>query len=44
LQFAPANATAKIAKEYVFSDAKKQVEQKKPAYNNAHKKLLNPTK
>ncbi|MFZ2431764.1 MAG: N-6 DNA methylase [Lutibacter sp.] len=34
LQFAPANASPKIAKEYVFADAKKQVELKKPAYNN----------
>ncbi len=34
----------KIAKEYVFAHAENQVERKKPAYNNAHKKLLNSNK
>lgn len=34
LQFAPSNALPKISKENVFTNAKKQVGQKKSAYNN----------
>ena len=34
LQFATANATPKIEKEYVFANAEKQVDEKKPVYNN----------
>ncbi|WP_127845300.1 DNA cytosine methyltransferase [Psychroflexus aestuariivivens] len=35
LQFAPANTKSKIAKEYVFANAEKQAEEKKPVYNSA---------
>ena len=34
LQFATANAKPKIEKEYVFANAEKQVDEKKPVYNN----------
>jgi DNA (cytosine-5)-methyltransferase 1 len=34
LQFAPANTTPKIAKEYVFANAENQLDEKKPVYNN----------
>ena len=36
LQFATANATPKIEKEYVFANAEKQVNEKKPVYNNGY--------
>lgn len=34
LQFAKTNATPKIEKEYVFANAEKQADEKKPVYNN----------
>ena len=34
LQFAPAKASSKITKEYVFPNAENQLDEKKPVYNN----------